>query len=315
MRKILKHAPLIAVLTLTLMLTQISTVSSSSTNLEFAQSDRITYELKDVTSDMTYNNLTGKTDGFLNPMNMSKGDEMTFILGVVTSDTYIKAIEAYDPANNFSNTYLYESSDLFRSVFYTVPFPGTEWYETWFTYNLFYGMYYSHMHFVPWVLTTDWADHRDAWMDLLDWEKENGSFAGVADITGSAVGTTFTMTAIYNASKDTAMGTTGVFDSEIAYEIEVEYNESYGYVTNQEITLRDFWTEQEDSDYSSITMLWECKEVLGEDPPSQEYQENLVGDEGEEEFPWFYTSIGILVVVSLIGAILIHSKYNNEKKN
>jgi hypothetical protein len=249
-----------AFLAVSMLLTNIVAVSANP-GLEYDQGDEITYELTEVTSGLSYNNMTGSLSGFENVMNMSEGDEMTFELAVVTENVLVHGIESYDPANNFSNTYDYNASDLFTAVTYAVPFPGTLWYETWFAYNPFYGIYYSGMLFVPWVLTDDFDDHEDSWDKLLAWEVENSSFAGVADITGDVEDKTFTMTATFNASQDTAMGTTDEFDGEIAYKVIVEFAGD-GHVTKQDITMRDWWLELENSSYDSVHVVWEETEGL-----------------------------------------------------
>ena len=252
-----------AFLAVSMLLTNIVAVSANP-GLEFDQNDEITYELTEATSGMIYENLTGSftPDVPGTPaQEMNEGDEMTFELAVVTENVLVHGIESYDPANNFSNTYDYNASDLYTAVAYAVPIPGTLWYETWFAYNPFYGIYYSSMLFVPWVLTNDFDDHEDSWDDLLAWEVENSSFAGVADITADVDGKTFTMTATFNASQDTAVGTTDEFDGEIAYKIVVEFADD-GHVKKQDITMRDWWFELENSSYDSVHVVWEEKEGL-----------------------------------------------------
>ena len=283
LRKILKYAPLMAFLAVSMLLTNIVAVAANP-SLEFDQGDEIEYELTEVTSGLTYNNMTGDVSGFENPLNMSEGDEMTFTLGLVIQDVLIHGIESYNPANNFSNTYDYNASDLASSVVYSIPIP-TIWYDSFFAWNLAYDVWYSSAHYVPWVITTDWDDHEDIWMDLLEAEQTTGSFAGVADITGDVDDKTFTMEAKFNASKDIEMGTTGEFDGEIAYKVVVEYADD-GHCVKQDVTVRDLFDELENSEYSSVHVVWEEKEGL----------------------PLLYIAIPIVAVVVAVAVYLVLKK-------
>lgn len=283
LRKILKYAPLMAFLAVSMMLTNIVAVAANP-GLEFDQGDEIEYELTEVTSGLTYNNMTGDVSGFENPLEMSEGDEMTFTLGLVTQDVLIHGIESYEPANNFSNTYDYNASDLASSVVYSIPIP-TIWYDSFFAWNLAYDVWYSSAHYIPWVLTNDWDDHEDAWMDLLEAEQTTGAFAGVADITGDVDDKTFTMTATFNASKDTEMGTTDEFDGKIAYKVVAEYADD-GHCVKQDITMRDLFDELENSEYSSVHVVWEEKTGL----------------------PLLYIAIPIVAVVVAVAVYLVLKK-------
>lgn len=286
LRKVLKYAPLMAFLAVSMLLTNIVAVAANP-GLDLDQGDEIDYELTEVTSGLNYFNMTGDTSGFANPIDMSEGDEMTFTLAVVTEEVLVHGIEAYDPANNFSNTYTYNASDLAGSVTYVSPLPAI-WYDSWFAYNLFYDIYYSNMHFIPWVLTTDWDDHEDSWNDLAEDEQGmTSTFGNVTDITADVDDKTFTMEAKFNATRATEYGETLLagFDGEIAYKVVVEYADD-GHCVKQDITMRDLYVEIEDGEYSSVHMVWEEKEGL----------------------PLLYIAIPIVAVVVAVAVYLVLKK-------
>ncbi len=290
LRKILKYAPLMAFLAVSMMLTNIVAVAANP-SLEFDQGDEIEYELTEVTSGLTYNNMTGDVSGFENPLEMSEGDEMTFTLGLVTQDVLIHGIESYEPANNFSNTYDYNASDLASSVVYFIPLP-TMWYDSWFAWNLAYDVWYSSAHYIPWVITTDWDDHEDIWMALAEDEQGIASnFGNVTDITADVDkdGVTFTMTATYNATRATEMGEPALpdgFDGNIAYKIVAEFDKDDGHCVKQDVTMRNLWTELEDNEYDSVHVVWEEKEGL----------------------PLLYIAIPIVAVVVAVAVYLVLKK-------
>jgi hypothetical protein len=283
-----------AFLAVSMLLTNVVAVAANP-GLELDQGDEITYELTELKygytahDAMSYENMTGTPTTYTGTpvQNISEGDELTFELAIVTEDTMVHGIETYEPESieNVSNTYDYDASDLNSSCFYTQFVLTGLWYDFWFSLNLVYGVYYSSQNYVPWALTDDWDDHEDAWMDLLAWEQENGTFAGVADITADVDDKTFTMEAVYNASMDTAMGTTDEFDGETAYYVEVEYAGD-GHAKMQKVVLRDLWAETETSEYESITMVWE--EVEG--------------------MPLLYIVIPIVAVVIAVAVFLVLKK-------
>jgi len=314
LKKNLKLAPLITLLVVTLLLSQIVAVAASSSELKVEQGDEIDYELKEVTEGMIYENMTGNKAGLEYPQwanNMSVGDQMTFTLGVVSEDTIIKAIESFDPAVNITNTYVYDADNLTASFFYFDAFlwavfgwDFVPWYYTWF--NPF-GVP-SRINFVPWVLTTDWDAHEDEWMAVLAYEETQGinpafgGFDGIVNITAEVdddtsyttpdddeVDTvTFTMHAVYNASAGAN------FENETAYYVEVEYDEETGQCVMQDITLRDLWNEYEIGNYSSIHMLWEYEDST-----------TKLGPGG---LPMLYIALPIIAVVVAVVVYLAYSR-------